>query len=68
MGQLLRRRRAVERQDGTREVTETRAEKLEQPTSEATARVGSADIKLIVGPPGCCGTSELPVRKQPRQR
>jgi hypothetical protein len=66
MSQLLRRRRAAARPDGTREVTETRAEKLEQPTSDDTARVGSADIKLIVGPPGCCCTSELPVRKQPR--
>jgi hypothetical protein len=67
MSQLLRRKHAVERPDGTREVTENRGEKLEQRTSEATARVGSADIKLIVGPPGCCCTSELPVRKQPRR-
>jgi hypothetical protein len=67
MSQLLRRKRAAEGPDDTREVTETRAEKLEQPTSKATARVGSADIKLIVGPPGCCGTSELPARKQSRR-
>jgi hypothetical protein len=66
MSQLLRRKRAVERPDGTREVTETRAKKLERPTSDDTATVGSADIKVIVGPPGCCCTSELPVRKQPR--
>jgi hypothetical protein len=67
MSQLLRRKHAVERPDGTREVTKTRAEKLEQPTPEATARVVSADIKLVVGPPGCCCTSELPVRKKPRR-
>jgi hypothetical protein len=67
MSRLLHRKHAVERPDGTREVTKTGAEKLEQPTSEATARVVSADIKQVVGPPGCCSSSELPVRKQPRR-
>jgi hypothetical protein len=66
MVQLLRRKHALERPDGTGDVTNTPAEKLEQPTSEATAKAD--DVKLVVGPPGCCCcTSELPVRKQPRR-
>jgi hypothetical protein len=53
--------------DNTREVAESRAETLEDATPEATPSVSPADIKLVVGPPGCCGTSELPVRKQSRR-
>ena len=47
------------RTDEAREDPESRA--------QAAANVGSPDIKLIVGPPGCCGTSEVSVRKQPQR-